>query len=164
MTKKQYEKTMLFFGNHPQLRRFLVIVGKSITIAIYIFYPLFLIMLLLTEFNTFLKAALVPLISLIVISIIRRVINAPRPYEVYETPPLYDKKTSGLSFPSRHSFCVFIIGFSVISVSLPTGIAILLLGVVLAADRVLCGVHFIKDVVAGFLFAVLSAVVGFIII
>ena len=98
-----------------------------------------------------------------VVSAVRLIINAPRPYEVlpfYEKAP---KGTRGRSFPSRHVFSVFVIGTALAFTSAPVGTAILLAGVILSVCRVLLGIHFIKDTVAGAVIGVVSGVVGMLI-
>ncbi len=160
MSENTYKKVICFFENHTFLKQLIIVLGKSITVSIYIFYPLFLLYLYLVNYPEILKALLVPLISFIVLSIIRRLLNFPRPYEKYDIKPLYEKKTKGCSFPSRHTFSAFIIAFAVLPINIPLGILLTILSIVLAVTRVLCGIHFIKDVVAGFLFAVISAICG----
>ncbi len=83
------------------------------------------------------------------ISLFRKVLSAPRPYEVYGFKPALDKDTKGKSFPSRHVFSIFMVAFTYFQVSIPIGIVIILMGVGLAIIRVVGGVHFIKDVVSG---------------
>ena len=95
------------------------------------------------------------------LSAARRRINAPRPYEVYGLEPLIPKKSRGESFPSRHVFSIFVIAGSLLYVRPPLGTALLALGVLLAAVRVVSGMHFLKDVLAGAIIGVISAVIGF---
>lgn len=97
----------------------------------------------------------------VVMGLIRRWLNAPRPYEVFDIKPLVPKKDlkSGRSFPSRHAFCAFLIAtmFAIVFQSV-AGMVPLLLAAALGAVRVLEGVHFPRDVVAG---AVLGVAAGF---
>ena len=97
------------------------------------------------------------------VSVLRHILNAPRPYEVYELRsfgldvPRYKR---GCSFPSRHTFSAFLIGVLLLP-DLPfLGAAALLIGVYLATSRVLLGIHFIRDVVAGAAIGTLAGVVG----
>lgn len=97
----------------------------------------------------------------VAMGLIRRWLNAPRPYEVFDIKPLVPKKDlkSGRSFPSRHAFCAFLIAtmFAIVFRSFG-GMVPLLLAAALGVVRVLEGVHFPRDVVAG---AVLGVVAGF---
>ena len=91
----------------------------------------------------------------------RAKLDRPRPYEVYGLEPLIPRESRGKSFPSRHVFSICVIGTSLLYLDPPVGAALLALGALLAAARVLSGVHFLKDVLAGALIGVLSAVIGF---
>ncbi len=161
MREENYKKMLEIMGKDKFLRSFAVYSGKIITYAVYIFYPAFLLYLGFLKNEFLLRCISVPAVSFVAVSVIRYLLNFERPYEKFDLTPLYDKKTKGRSFPSRHTFSVFIIGFTVFYVYPAAGIAVLVLGVILALSRVLCGVHFIKDVLAGCFFAVLSAFIGF---
>ncbi|MBQ8719987.1 MAG: phosphatase PAP2 family protein [Clostridia bacterium] len=97
-----------------------------------------------------------------IVSVFRRIVDVPRPYEVYslfgEDLPK-DKK--GRSFPSRHTFSAFVIGTLLAFTSLSLGIALLIFALAMAIARVLLGVHFVRDVVAGGAIGIASAVIGF---
>ena len=99
-------------------------------------------------------------VPFVIVTLARRFINAPRPYELYDFYDKAPKKKSGSSFPSRHAFSVFVIG-TVLTFAYPIpGAALLTLGLALCTLRVLCGIHFIRDVVAGALLGAVSGVVG----
>lgn len=94
------------------------------------------------------------------VSLLRKYIGAPRPYEIYD---FYEKKPKGSeknSFPSRHAFSVFAIGTLLLFAYPVFGIVLLLLGVALCVCRVLLGYHFIRDVLAGALIGVISSLIG----
>ncbi|MBO5725819.1 MAG: phosphatase PAP2 family protein [Clostridia bacterium] len=157
MTIEFYSKILNFMNQHTTLKKITVALGKGITIFTYIYagfiatYTFFFIR------ERFLSCFLVSGISFILVSILRLIINAPRPYEKYALTPLYNKKTKGKSFPSRHTFSIFIIAFTSFIVNAWLGWAFMFIGVILAATRVLCGVHFVKDVIAGMVCAIIAA-------
>ena len=94
------------------------------------------------------------------VTLLRRVINAPRPYEIYDfydTPP---KKKQGRSFPSRHAHSVFAIGCAACFTNPTLGAILLVLGVVLCTARVLLGIHFIRDVLTGALTGTVCTLLG----
>ena len=103
-------------------------------------------------------------VPFVALSLARRAIDAPRPYEVYGLEPLIPKESRGKSFPSRHVFSICVIGTSLLYLAPPLGAALLALGALLAAARVLSGLHFGKDVLVGALIGVLSAIMGFVLI
>ena len=98
------------------------------------------------------------------VSLMRRFINAKRPYEIYDffvDPP---KAKKGHSFPSRHAFSAFAIGTVALFVSLPIGILILFLGCSMCICRVALGIHFVRDVVGGAIIGVVTSLIGAIIL
>ncbi len=101
-------------------------------------------------------------VPFVALSVMRRLINAPRPYELlsfYETKP---KSKKGRSFPSRHVFSIFIIATVLLPWNIFIGIGLFLLGFAMAVIRVLLGMHFIRDVFAGALAGVICGVIGII--
>ena len=105
----------------------------------------------------------VTLIPLAAVSVMRRVINSKRPYEVFDVDELKELRESGRagrSFPSRHVFSAFLIGVLWLRFSIPFGVAVIILGTFLAVERVLLGIHFVKDTVVGAAIGVVSGLVG----
>ncbi len=96
----------------------------------------------------------------VLVTLLRKFVGAPRPYEVYdflENPP---RKGEGDSFPSRHCFSIFAIGTLCLFVSPVIGAITLALGIVLCFARVALGIHFVRDVVAGALMGVCTSLIG----
>ena len=106
------------------------------------------------------KLILTPFTSFILVSVIRKCIDAKRPYEKYNIKPLFVKDTKGDSMPSRHVFSITIIAMCWLYVSVPVGIIMLMLVAIMAASRVLAGVHFVRDVVAGFAVGIICGIAG----
>ena len=102
----------------------------------------------------------VPFISFVVISVIRAVLNSPRPYELYKIKPVINKETRGKSFPSRHVFSAFVIGTTVLYSNIILGIIVFAVGILIGFIRVIAGVHFIRDVLCGALFGIVFGTVG----
>ena len=106
-------------------------------------------------------------VPFVILSVLRILINSQRPYEVFdiqEFSELREKKKSGRSFPSRHVFSAFLIGVLWIPYALPFGIAAILLGILMALERVARGIHFVKDVLVGAVIGILSGVIGILIL
>ena len=111
-----------------------------------------------------LKILLSAMIPYIIVTVMRRLIKAPRPYELYDFYKAPPKNKQGQSFPSRHVFSAFVIAMLSCIVSTWLSLALLALGICLAVSRVLLGIHFIRDVVAGALIGIISGIFGIIII
>ena len=111
-----------------------------------------------------LKLLLSAMIPYIIVTVMRRLIKAPRPYELYGFYSVFPKNKRGQSFPSRHVFSAFVIATLCWIVSPWLSVALFALGVYLAVSRVLLGIHFIRDVVAGAFIGIISGILGIIII
>ena len=110
-----------------------------------------------------LKLVLVCFLPFILVSLVRRLINAPRPYEIYSSIPTPRRK-KGSSFPSRHVFSAFAIGTLLCFIAPILGVLALILGVCLGACRVFLGIHFIRDVLCGAAIGIASSVIGMLIV
>lgn len=92
---------------------------------------------------------------------LRSALNLPRPYELYPIDGLIRKGTKGKSFPSRHLFSASVISCALLWVNIPAGIICFAATAILAAIRVVGGVHFPRDVIAGIALGLACGFVGF---
>lgn len=98
------------------------------------------------------------------VSVFRRIVNMPRPYEIGNITRLDSSKKRGQSFPSRHVFSAFVIATVITPWSVWLAIALFVMGAAMAAVRVLIGRHFIRDVIAGAIIGIASGVIGLLIL
>ncbi len=103
----------------------------------------------------------VPASGFVILSFLRKKVNAPRPYEEWDIKPLLDRDSPGQSMPSRHVFSATIISMACLHASLSLGIILLVLSALLGLVRVLGGVHYPKDVVVGYICALVWGVLFF---
>ena len=97
------------------------------------------------------KAVLVPAAVLVIGSVLRKAINAPRPYQQPGFVPLEAKTKQGSSFPSRHCFsagCLAVVGWTVHPLA---GVWLTVAALLCCVTRVLVGVHHLRDVAVGVL-------------
>lgn len=133
---------------------------SALFVAIGFIYVL-AVLAIFEEYPTFLKAAIAAATGYVAVTLVRKLIDAPRPYELldfYTVPP---KNKKGRSFPSRHVFSAFCIATLTYSLATPISIVSLVLGVVIAVSRVLLGIHFVRDVVCGALIGILTGIIGY---
>ena len=161
MTKETYLKMTERFRGNPKRQKAIILIDSILTKIAYIAYPVLLAALYLQKDTGLARAVLVPGISFVVISVFRYLYCAPRPYEVFDLPPVIPKDTRGKSFPSRHVFSIFIIGMTFFWKMPLAGVLIGAAGIFMAVVRVLGGVHFPKDVIAGAALGILAGLVGF---
>ena len=103
----------------------------------------------------------IPASGFVILSFLRKKINAPRPYEECAIKPLLDRDSPGQSMPSRHVFSATIISMACLHASLTMGMICLTLSAFLGLVRVLGGVHYPKDVVVGYICALVWGVLFF---
>ena len=150
MTKEQYETISRPFRGRPGAVKALKALNRVLTLSCYFLYPARL-----------LRLVLVPAISFVSLSVVRRGLNRPRPYEALDIVPLIPREKKGESFPSRHVFSVFVIAMTWGWVCPPVGWLLGAVGVLLAVTRVVAGIHFPRDVLAGALLGMACGWVGF---
>lgn len=146
--------TKTFQNNHSATRR-LNKLNHLLTKIMYIAYPIMLLYLFYQKDDKLMKFSMIPFISFLLVSLIRKIINAPRPYESYNITPLIPKSTTGKSMPSRHVFSATIISVALLHVNIGLGILGLLLSITLAICRVIGGVHYPRDVIVGFIVGII---------
>lgn len=99
-------------------------------------------------------------IPFVLVSIVRRLAAAPRPYELLSFSEKSPRGRGGDSFPSRHAFSAFVIGASLCFFGLPLGLVTLFFALVISACRILLGIHFLRDILAGAAIGIVSALIG----
>lgn len=160
MNAEQYEAISRPFRAHPVALHALKAVNDGLKYLCYVLYPVLLVLLAVNEPSELLRAVLTPAVLFVGLSAFRRLYDAPRPYEALEIEPLMYKSTKGKSFPSRHIFSIFMIAMCWLAYCVPMGVFLLISGAFMAAIRVIGGVHYPKDVIAGALVAILGGIVG----
>ena len=165
MTKDTYLKITQPFRDHPKLARGIHIANKICTLTMYVAYPLLILYMLWQKDAQAARALIVPSNGFIVLSVFRYMVNRPRPYEAFDMPPVISKDTKGRSFPSRHVFSAMVIAMTFLLASpwIWLGIGFVIVTGLLAVVRVLSGVHYPSDVLAGAGFAVLISILGYVI-
>ena len=150
-------------GNKPFLLSLLRTFNRFMTVVMPIVY---LTLLATTYFQEefgkqILIYVFVPASGFVILSLFRKKINAPRPYEEWDIKPLLDRDSPGQSMPSRHVFSATIISMACLHASLSVGVILLVLSAFLGLVRVLGGVHYPKDVVVGYICALVWGVIFF---
>ena len=138
----------------------LVIASHGVVIASAFVYSFFLYRCFALSKILFIKAVAVTAIPFLLVSVMRCLINAKRPYELYDFYDVPPKNKRGHSFPGRHAFSAFLIATVAFPLVPWVSVALGGLGILLCIARVLLGVHFVRDVVAGALIGIASGVIG----
>ena len=164
MKGESYKNMSAFFCETKARNTTIKALHDVLPLVMYIFYPVQLITLAISQglaSEVFLRFTLIPLGTFILITIIRALINAKRPYEVYDYTPPVRKRTQGKSFPSRHTVSAFIIAMAFLYIQTKLGVIMLVVATAIGITRVLAGVHFIRDVIGGAVIGIAVGLVGF---
>ena len=159
-----YDKRKSSLLRHPQLLQLMRIFNRLMTVLMTLVY----MTLLGTSFiskglgQNIYAYILVPALGFVLLTLVRKWINQPRPYETWEIVPLLDKDSSGHSMPSRHVFSATSISMACLHANLPLGLVLLVFSALLGLVRVLGGVHYSKDVLVGYACGLLWGILFFI--
>ena len=150
-------------GNKPFLLSLLRTFNRFMTVVMPIIYLTLLATIYLQQGlgKQVLIYVCIPASGFVILSFLRKKINAPRPYEEWDIKPLLDRDSPGQSMPSRHVFSATIISMACLHASLSVGVILLVLSALLGLVRVLGGVHFPKDVVVGYICGLVWGVIFF---
>lgn len=151
LTAAQYQHLSNWFQKRPKLLRLLAFCCKRLPLALYAGYPVLLLLLLFMWDPRFWRVLYAPAAAFLLITLLRRVINAKRPYEQPGFVPLVSKDTRGKSFPSRHAGSAAAITAAFWYIHPVAGVVCAVISLILCAARPLAGVHFVRDVVFGVL-------------
>ena len=147
--EQRYEQWAAPLRGRPGVVRALNIVNRGIVIVFYVVYALLFGWACVSDPWRLVPLVGVTAVGFVAVSFFRRRFNAPRSYECCAIAPLIARDGAGKSFPSRHTFSAFAIAASWFAASVPVAVVLLVAAGVLAVCRVLGGVHFPRDVVAG---------------
>ena len=159
-----YDKRKSNLLRHPQLLQLMRVFNRMMTVLM----PLAYLTLLGASFiskglgKDLATYIMVPASGFVLLTLVRKWINQPRPYEAWEIIPLLDKDSAGNSMPSRHVFSATIISMACLHANLPVGSVLLVLSAFLGLVRVLGGVHYPKDVLVGYACGLLLGILFFI--
>ena len=160
MTEQRYQAIFDWFRARPAALRALGYAQKISVLGVYLVYGAVLAVTLWQRSGQFWRVLAVPAAVYVLGTLLRAAINRPRPYEALNFTPLFPKDTKGQSMPSRHCFSAAAIAAAVWYVLPPLGAVLAVLAVIIAVSRVVTGVHFVSDVLAGLAFGLVFAVAG----
>ena len=136
--------------------------NQGITALFYILFPVITVSLWQKEPNNAIHYGLTCFVSFLIVSAVRHIYNAPRPWEKDPTlsPPPGKEQKKGHSFPSRHVFSAFVITTAAFYFYPRIAMLLYLPAIALAWLRVDLGYHFKKDVIWGAIFGIGCGIIG----
>lgn len=158
---KIFLKLYKFTEKKEHLKKALYFINKASSKFFAVLYIACILWLLIKLDQRLIKFLLIPALVLGTVSILRKIINRKRPFEVLEIEPIITHDIGG-SFPSKHASSAMIIAISVYWINPLAGSLCIGVALVTAISRVLGGVHYPVDIVVGiflaFLFSVLFSI------
>ena len=164
---KNYQEWYDYIAANIENRPFLLSLLRTFNRFMVVVMPIVYLTLLTTIYfregfgKQVLMYVFIPASGFVILSFLRKKINAPRPYEEWTIKPLLDRDSPGQSMPSRHVFSAIIISMACLHASLSVGVILLVFSALLGLVRVLGGVHFPKDVVVGYICGLVWGVIFF---
>ena len=158
------EKILQRVYSSRRVRVSLIIISHASVLLSVLSYAMLLVGAYLKEPMLALRICVAGAVPFFVVTVLRKLINAPRPYELYSFYEIAPKKKKGSSFPSRHVFSSFVVAVLSYILSPWLTAAVALAGIALSVSRVLLGIHFVRDVLTGALIGITSGLIGLVII
>ena len=162
--EKHFIKTTTAIKSNHTLYSILKFIYKFLPFVLFISYPVMIIYLLVVWDLRIIRVITIPAFTFLAVTVMRILINRPRPYERYSFTPVFPKDPKGKSFPSRHTASAFIISYAFLYINPVLGVISMVISAFLSFLRPVVGVHYVSDVVAGFLISSLFGIVFFFII
>ena len=164
MNSEQYASLRHWLEARPALKKAVVALNRFLPAVPFAAYPVLLVLLNVRWFRLLgtghaaaldfmpqiVKAVFVPAFVFLGGTVLRARLDFPRPYEQPGFVPLVEKETHGHSFPSRHALSAAVLAAVWLYFYPAAGVCMTAVALLICVLRVLAGVHFIRDVAAGF--------------
>lgn len=151
--KNFYTNINKFMWTHPFIKSCTHFLSRFCPYMVAIFYMLFLLKIYLDRPHNLFVLATEPIGVISTTLILRIIINRPRPSERYNLIPIDGSKKTGHSFPSIHVASSLSIALAVLRYGPNMGLLLFTLTICITIARLLSGVHFISDIIASIVIA-----------
>ena len=157
MNRERYLKLLAWAKEKPIREKIICGLTKWIPIVLALLYVLSLLFCCILYRAALIRLFIRPLLCFLFVTMLRNLIKAPRPYDVLDYVPLCGYHPGkNRSFPSRHTASAVILALEInIIWGGIIGTFCICLSLVMGVCRILCGNHFIKDVLAGVVIALI---------
>lgn len=149
-----YRTMLAYIRQFPLLEKTILLITKFFPLITFMIYPCVCLYLLWSGNPLLIETIWKPLAAFSVVTLFRKMVNRPRPYDAMNIQPLIGHKHDE-SFPSRHTVSAFIIALVCLPVNLYLGVFALIVASMMSLCRILAGVHYISDVLVSVIIALL---------
>ncbi len=159
MNEERYTGLIHWAERKPIRKKILCFFSRFLPICLAVIYICCLIICFFVYPVLLLRLLMRPALCFLIVTLLRRLLKFPRPYDVYEYIPLCDYHPGkNCSFPSRHTASAAIIALELFRLWSRLGCFLLILALFIGLIRILCGNHFIKDVLAAYAIALICSI------
>lgn len=163
MNNRLFNKIYFFTINNKWAKKLTIFISNFSKPAFIIIYILGIIALLIKGDMGIVKLIAVPFFTLIFNTTLRKLLNKPRPFLKENVTQLVAHEASG-SFPSNHACSSMIISLSYLLI-LPVLVPFFVIFAFFTGlSRVMTGVHYPIDIIAGWLISIISGLIFFLIL
>ena len=157
MNRERYLNLLAWAKEKPIREKIICGLTKWIPIVLALLYVLSLLFCCILYPAALIRLFIRPLLCFLFVTMLRNMIKAPRPYDVLDYVPLCGYHPGkNRSFPSRHTASAVILALEInIIWGGIIGAFCICFSLVMGVCRILCGNHFIKDVLAGVVIALI---------
>lgn len=155
-----YQSMLAYIRQRPRLEKIIIFLTQYCPYVTFILYPCVLIYLWYIHSPYLIDAILRPCIAFVIVTVFRKIVNRPRPYDHMDIQPLRGHK-HGESFPSRHTVSACIIAFVCFYAHFYIGVFACIIALIVSLTRILSGVHHISDVFVAIIIAILCFIIDF---
>ena len=143
------------------LRRFALIFGKGAHYIFFVIYGLIGLFLVVRTDMRVVPYAVIPMAVLMLNTALRKVFKCERPFVNDDNIENMIGHKESYSFPSNHAASAMVIAMAVSFIEIKALAVMIPLAVMTGVSRVMSGVHYPKDVAAGWLIGATLGTVGF---
>ncbi len=162
MNRRLFHKIYGFACSNKYLEKTAVFVTRLSRLVYMFFFGLgFLLLLVNKDIINIPSYVIVPFTVLAVNTILRRLLNRPRPFVRENIESLVPHEANG-SLPSNHAASAMIIAFSWLCVEPAVAVPLMILAFFTGISRVMTGLHYPMDIVCGWIIALIGGIIGFV--
>lgn len=156
MKEKHYQGILRWTEEHKSMKHLLRLLNWGLPWLLAALYLFMICICFFTYPVLLISMVMKPALCFLAVTLFRRILNFPRPYDIYHFIPLGSYHPGkGRSFPSRHTASAAIIALEIFHIWSGLGIFCIFIALVIGCLRIICGNHFIKDVAAAYAVALI---------
>lgn len=164
MNRRIFDKIYFYTTGHKKAESLAVFISQFSKPAFIIIYIVGIIALLIKGGGEGMaKMIAVPFFTLVFNTMLRKILNRPRPFVRDDVKMLVEHEESG-SFPSNHACSSMIISLSYVLVCPALVPVFMIFALFTGFSRIMTGVHYPLDVLCGWLISLVSGVIFFLIL